>query len=858
MTKYLLPQNDTGYPLDKYAFGDLSIVVPEDSTNLIQQPSFEQYYNSYYNVHSTITQSSAYQKFGTYSLKVATDNTATYYAVQLAVSLSLGSIYTFSVYIRAPYRSNIAIYVIRAEPTANPPFYTPFITVSKKYIGNGDWQRITFTFESSLLDSNHYLGLKVDKKTSTDCFYTDAWQLENKPYATTYFDGDSNVYFPESRIQKYYWNGIRGNSYSIRVPSTRTGGKQISLFDLGYITAVNNLGVKSTTIISDTLNDGTEYYQGTMTSKREFSITMSIYGKNYGELSARKKLLYDYLEAVKDINNEIPVLIYTKYDEFKQGGVEAVIRSIFVTGLEGSVDNEYDAKLSLVFMMPNPYLYEIGNSSIDLAYSQQLVTKRILRQKADYTFDTMIGGADNPVYKVIQTSDGKVWVCGTFAHIGGQDIKCLAYFDGTQFVKAGASYPWDGWTVPTISAMVWDYGNYIYFGCSIDDGGGNEYSLGRINLSTYAIDLYIKFTGAVPWVSDLAIFGNYLYIAGTFDDVGVAKTKGLAKFDLTAQTYSAVCGGIYTGYYINSLCFDKSGLLYITGRFTVLENNDGALVSVANFGILSVDRTIWNPTVGELKSGYGYVVRCDRYNNIYVGGTFLEVTYSYGGTDVLNTKALALWNGTSFSSVGIGLEASAGSYNPVATVLDIEFNPYGHMFVVGSFDTAGGRKIPYAVAVWNGSTWSPYILSSTDTVNITKVCQVINGDIYFLFSADDTFYASSSEIKDVDSMTYPVIQILGPGNLSIIVNRTNKRSILFNANFYIYDGEIITISFYPGGNSISSSSFRDMSGFILSGNTFFLSKGDNVINTYIYSGSTGSTLVKMWTIKTFQSLDGVG
>ncbi len=79
----------------------------------------------------------------------------------------------------------------------------------------------------------------------------------------------------------------------------------------------------------------------------------------------------------------------------------------------------------------------------------------------------------------------------------------------------------------------------------------------------------------------------------------------------------------------------------------------------------------------------------DGAGGIYIGGTF-----TLAGNVAVNN--IAKWDGTSWSSLGTGLNGSVSSIKVSGT----------DVYVGGWFTTAGGTPANY-IAKWNGSSWSP-------------------------------------------------------------------------------------------------------------------------------------------------------
>jgi hypothetical protein len=79
-------------------------------------------------------------------------------------------------------------------------------------------------------------------------------------------------------------------------------------------------------------------------------------------------------------------------------------------------------------------------------------------------------------------------------------------------------------------------------------------------------------------------------------------------------------------------------------------------------------------------------------SNVYVGGSFTQA----GG---VNTRNIAMWNGSSWSALGSGIGDSTLGF--VSDILALGSDIYA----AGSFNTAGGVSAKH-IARWNGTEWS--------------------------------------------------------------------------------------------------------------------------------------------------------
>jgi len=166
---------------------------------------------------------------------------------------------------------------------------------------------------------------------------------------------------------------------------------------------------------------------------------------------------------------------------------------------------------------------------------------------------------------------------------------------------------------------------------------------------------------------------------------------------------------------ISSLYADSSSnKLYVGGYFKYADGNlvnsiaawDGVSWSALGLG----DSTCFNQC---------YPVNCiTRFKGeIYAGGWF----YYMGGKKV---KGIARWNGSSWHSVDKGLRSGGGSWGSPRGFL----NYNNDLIVYGSFDTAGSVPVS-SIAIWNGSSWSPFDTIQWDYASINSAVY-FNGEIF--------------------------------------------------------------------------------------------------------------------------------
>jgi len=183
-------------------------------------------------------------------------------------------------------------------------------------------------------------------------------------------------------------------------------------------------------------------------------------------------------------------------------------------------------------------------------------------------------------------------------------------------------------------------------------------------------------------VSDLLVDGNRLYVAGTFYLAGGVRSPGVALWDESAHTWTAL---METRGWVISLAKEGTDL-YATGGF-YFPAEDGTAMNVARW---DTNTGTWH-VMGEGLHGEGYAIAAGS-GSIYVGGNLSTV-------DGSGAVYIARWDiatGT-WHALGDGVD---GSVYSLAVSGD-------NVYVGGQFYRAGSV---YAggLAKWNASTetWS--------------------------------------------------------------------------------------------------------------------------------------------------------
>jgi hypothetical protein len=177
--------------------------------------------------------------------------------------------------------------------------------------------------------------------------------------------------------------------------------------------------------------------------------------------------------------------------------------------------------------------------------------------------------------------------------------------------------------------------------------------------------------------------------------------NGVAKWD--GRNWSGLGSGLGHNAIVCSLALDQAGNLFAGGFFNPLSG--GPAGNIARW-----DGTNWSALGAGLTGAplHGYysnpgvlALAFDSSGNLYAGGSFTTA-----GT--VPASSLAVWNGSSWSSVGAGLTGGNLQYGtPLPEVNVLLGDGAGNVYVGGQFTNAGGISAN-SIAKWDGKNWSTF------------------------------------------------------------------------------------------------------------------------------------------------------
>ena len=273
---------------------------------------------------------------------------------------------------------------------------------------------------------------------------------------------------------------------------------------------------------------------------------------------------------------------------------------------------------------------------------------------------------------------------GLFAAAGKTNVNSIARYDGTNWNALGSGV--SGWPgAARVYAIATD-GTYVYAGGSFTNAGSytNVGSIAEWDGNNW----YPLYYGVDYRVNALAAdaFG-YLWVGGAFTNINNAgPSKGLAIWGF-GSWYSLPNGSVDgTNATVNAIVFDGGTRVYMGGQFYSVDGVSATNIAYYDFS---------DGNVHPLGLGLNNQVNALAYSNgkLYAGGSFTQA-------GSLTVNHVAQWDGANWSAIGNGLTGSSS-----ANVLAIAVAGT-NVYVGGQNFTNASGVIVSNIAVWNGSSWS--------------------------------------------------------------------------------------------------------------------------------------------------------
>lgn len=662
-THHVLPEEITGYPFDPMGSW-WSSIVPEASRNLIVNPSFEKWnaldiaieydfggsggtvgYVEFPDVGATAGRRCARIIFGGASRWIEYDE---------EVVVTPG-IYSFSLDVHANLPN------VRLQLT----ILDGVTTVAQKVIFTTEdgWQRLDLTYNEAGTGGRILRLTVVNTSPVGTIVHTDAWQFEEKPYSTTYLDGDMVGFFDLQPNQSFYWEGAAHASPSVRRKNTGAGGRLVAWSDeIGFFTStIVGLGMGTIEPFTQILSDGTEIHRGSnLYIPRDFTITGRIYADNYTMLQRAMRQLTRLIRPNNTRDGAQQMLRYQQTDsKGRPKGLALDIVCVYRDGMSAAITNLYQQALAIQFHASQPYMVATGDSAAELSVSKLLYNNGIIFRDEDGDYINLSTDTfDAFIRRVAFDVQGRPLAVGPFTDIGGDSIEDVAYWDGTDWQQLGSSPAGGNLSVDG----GWKFGFNTIVGIT---GNIREHQ----PLSDTWIDLDpVGVNGPINVV--VRDVSGDIYAGGNFDDVpatGEPDFAEILKWDYVTELFEPLGGGL-THASLNasvSTILIHDGYVYVGGLFDEAQTTGmaGPAVAANNIARWSIAEETWD----SMSSGFD-----DRVNKLLLGedGFIYAIgDFEQDGGAAFDLRGIARWNGTSWEEPFI-LAHADGSYGADGADID--------------------------------------------------------------------------------------------------------------------------------------------------------------------------------------------
>lgn len=804
-----LPDEISGYSLG-IVQSNYAVIKGEGTTNMILNPSFE---NATFNTGWTVgsgswSASPAYATRGRVSASLA----GTSGSIYTTVALTTGEPYTFSVDVRGRAGSTITL-------TAESSGQTTRTATAR---ATGRWQRVTLTFVATATQN---YNLRVAGNT----IFVDGAQLENKPYATTYCDGDVRGFGIVAN--EYRWDTVAHASMSFRSASTRHGGQIIPLAAGGnvHIVADQGFGMAPQLVTVADLYDGSSFVSQSRDRARDIVLSLAIYGDSPRDLRKRRQ---DIIQLLAYSPSQVPqpmvLIVYPTNESDELDGEPLSLYCYYVEGMEGIRNTYYSERVAIRLRTTTPYFMEqypdvaqfgtfasLGNVG-QVMYRSPLGEWQVVTPNAAQYEVYNVGPPRSPANPVnaVDFLGETVVVGGGFENVEGvAAYDFLFSWNPTTGTKAAVGNGVNN-EVTALARGLYDHRGKLFIGGQFTANLANSVTARRLAVHPGGlISTNLQFPAVGVANGEILCFafhpnGN-IYIAGSFLNLSSGSSTPDSFAKLNPSTYSAeVLGKLNTmsnGFWF-AMTVGPDENVYLGGM-------DGTIIDGEAAGPV----VRFNTQSGQLE-GLGQRL---KGNNVF-GLEFGPDGYLYAvGEDFdLNSKPTS---GTRFVARYNGFEwevlnpASGGSPGG-ANFYDLEgarglARIDNTLYITGGFRRPsvgyarfiGGRVVPGDIIIPNYGVWD---VSASE-----------GGALAFGLYAGDPGAGGNPWVQPSNMTAYPALTqaitvleesewdliVVGPTTLVSLSNFTTN-SHLFFAPYTVAAGEYVTISLV--GNRIVGKSSR--------------------------------------------------
>lgn len=803
------------------------IVVPEATTNLITNPSFETVTTGWAGGSDwTIARDTTYAKYGVSSLKGTAGATASVSMMNYAITLPTASTdYALSgwVYVPAGWDGdNISLTAtdLTSSSTVVNHQYTHGTSPTDEWV----YLETILTVDSDV--TGDIVVLTSSAPSSTTIFYADGIQVEEKAYVTTYCDGaqdgcewTAGAHVSTSTRSARSWQGgrVRNLADDLSVQVNGWVGTSIPQLD----TNISELGLSAG-----------GHHQSSRYRTRNWQILCQINGTSQANMHSLKRAFLAKLDPRRlgeVAGRGSPVRFrYT-------GSSETVYIDAFYTGgAEFAGQSGFTDIFPIRLSSPDPFFRTIGDKAKVLDSRDTDTFSHIMRKGADGQWDNMSDLTANAtgspaVVAIASEEDGTIWLGGNVSDLEGDTAwDYLALYDP---VADSFSKPFTTDPDNIVNSIEIAADGTVYAGgtfTAIDGTSANR--IASYNGSSWSA-LGTGLNGQCSVIKQGP--DGRIYAGGSFTTAGGTTVRGVAAWN--GSTWAAI-GPPSSGGSVNDLGWDKSGNLYVVGSFTNW-NGAGAADYIAKW-----DGSAWSAVTTPVFDASIYAIQFDAAGNFYVGGAFTQYNSA-------TCNRVAYFNGTTFVPLSSGTNAE---------VFGMTIDGEGRLWIVGTFTTAGGSSLGDRIAIWDGSNFLGADIDLDGSAQMWYATYIngkgSNKHVYIGGAFDN----ATGEIAAVTTVTnqgstlaYPVITVTRSGGTSsklrYITNRTTGAELTFN--YDLLDGETLTIDLRPGRRRMVSSRWGEGWKLLPTSDVanFTLAPGDNSLAFWAdEAGSPTITTSILW------------
>ena len=735
---YIPESSNTGYVMNPQR-GFLSVIVPEATENIIENPSAEFDFTGW-TPTSAMFRNTTWQTSGAYCIGFLTgiSNGGGYYTQTVVTNTQ----YTWSLDFKGYAGVKYLIRVVNGGTTF----------ASKPFIGTGFTQHLSVGFISTGVTTvNLYVQNNADNRGAY--LWVDSMQLEAKAYETTYSDGEQDG---------CSWRGGPHASASSRTGQSRAGGR-IRRLDYYGLQVLGISGLDMPQLQNQesayAVRNGSEYL-GYKVLPRQIIITGIFGGSRYDVVQRKKRDLLALFKPDATGTAQPIRFRYHAFDGTRPIGEELEFDAVYTEGLEGAGDSLYGERVAIRFTLYDPNLRSVRTYGEVLDeqdyFHAHWIAGRINGQWNNMGAPTVAASADVHVMKI--GPDGKLYIGGGFKDWGGAGNDYIVRYNFVTQAWENVGAPGSG--TDTVYDICWGPTGYMYL-------VGNFHAWGALPNANHVV--YFDGTNYQS-VNDptgvIGIYGcvvdreNQLWVVGNFTNLGgIAGANGIAKWNgVWNASLNCNLASVWT------VELGTDGLVYV-GMDNV---GSGAIKYVAR----RISSGVWEQVGTGINNTAVRNIAFSPDGVCYIAGNFTTA----GGYTV---QSLAKLNGEDWVPLG-----STNEQLPVTTyIFDVAFDSTGNLYVV--YRGAGVLDFSAMLCMWNGFSWVTSDLYTAAAVNLKALAIDNNGNI---FIAPETVIINTEEAAGITNHSYggsahvsPVVTMLGPGIIYTIANETTNDRLWFDS-----------------------------------------------------------------------------